>query len=82
MNSVIIPIIKNMSEINAAELCKVQPMVAEAGNVFKIKHSVNSEPEVCFEGTQRHSFVNGWERFYHGEWISQEKWLTLKIKGL
>lgn len=77
---ILIPKIKNVDPVSIAEMiCSVQPMISEAGDLYKMR--VTSDYVPPKEGAIRHSFFDGWQRFYGGEWISTTIWWKIKISG-
>lgn len=76
---------KILPELLAQELCSVQPMTSGV-EIFNVRRSsdrrVFDMTETFKNGTLRHSFLTGWERYYHGEWIPHDLWLKIKIAGL
>jgi long-subunit fatty acid transport protein len=81
MKNIQIPIIKNIdAKTLASDICSVQPMTSEAGEVFKLASSVDAP--VAPEGSIRHSFIEGWQVKYGEEWVNYDDWVKLKIKGL
>jgi long-subunit fatty acid transport protein len=81
MKNIRIPIIKNIdAKTLAADICSVQPMACEAGEVFNLASSVEAPPAP--EGSIRHSFTEGWQVKYGDEWVDYGDWVKLKIKGL
>jgi len=80
----IIPVIKNCCpEILAKDIISVQPMCEDAGHIFRFREpGVGSGTEYPKGGlVERHTFRTGWEVMYHGQWIPQDVWWKLKIKG-
>lgn len=82
MNPILIPIIRNLPlpHLLVQNICNVQPMQSNTGNLFKIKRLY--VPRIDQEGDLRHSLLDGWQRYYGTEWISTTLWWKLKIKGL
>ena len=82
MEPVYLPVIKNIKlGIIADTIIGVQPMMNHVSN-FNLKISKNCKEEAYKEGAIRHSFLDGWQRFYGGTWISIDDWWKLKIAGL
>lgn len=65
----------------AKDICSVQPMTGDAAVIFEMKIT-REEVQYPVDGDRQHSFLYGWQRFYHGEWIAEHVWTDLKIKGL
>ena len=66
----------------AKDICSIQPMTGEAAAIFALRTAINQEVPDPVDGDRQHSFLYGWQRFYHGEWIAEHVWTNLKIKGL
>jgi hypothetical protein len=79
LNKISIPIIRNVSPISIADICSAQDMTEDSNeNALRI----STEPEQPMHGARRHSFLEGWQHYYHGEWISTDTWWKLKIAGV
>ena len=83
MNNIILPIINKPAEPLPEDLWSIQSMTSPTGEIFKLKISSVSEPVTAedLHGKLRHSFLNGWERNYHGQWIGMDLWRKIKVAG-
>lgn len=81
---ILLPMIRRvMPTVIAHDLMNVQPMTGEVGKIFTLKAVTHEQiEELAKEGATRHVFGRGWERFYGGEWISDDLYWKLKIKGV
>lgn len=65
----------------AEELVSVQPL---SGNIISdvLKWTKSTEQPVYKQGELIHDFALGWLRYYGTDFIPQDLWIRLKIKGL
>jgi hypothetical protein len=65
----------------AEELVGVQPMSDNTMSSL-IKWIKSNEKPMYNQGDRIRCFARGWLRYYGTEFISQDLWISLKIKGL
>jgi len=79
--SIKIPIIKRMlPSISFQDIDGVQPMTEYTGQVFSFKYITG--PIHYEQGTLIHDFVCGYMRYYGTDFIPEDLWWKIKIKGL
>lgn len=84
---VLIPIIrKKLPTIVASELCSARPMTGNPAQTFVFRmltaDDIKQEQNNTVNGALRHDFLNGWERFFNGQWIPDAVYFKLKNKGV
>ncbi len=85
MNTTItLPIIKKpMPRLLADDILSVSPQVDYAVQQgFSLKYYSEANPNQHNQGDSIHDFARGWIRYYGSEFIPNELYLKLKIKGL
>jgi hypothetical protein len=79
---VLIQMVRKITPTLMAEhLVGVQPL---QDDLFKnvLRMSIVQDTQIPKQGSLIHSFIYGWQRFYGTEFISEDLWIQLKIKGL
>ena len=82
IDPILIPMIRRLiPDTFIYDLCSVQPMTGDVGDIFGIR-VVPEHGENAIEGHRRHVFGRGWQVYYGTEWIPEDVWIKIKIKGL
>jgi hypothetical protein len=77
---ILIPVIRDaMPQLLAQELAGVQPMTG-AGEIFTLKKVTQKERQP-HQGEWMHDFIRGHLRYYGSQWIPQQLWIKIKLKG-
>ena len=77
-----IPLLRTIDpRVLAQELTGVQPMTM-GGHAFSLRYIESSKLPKPIQGAWRHDFLFGNQRYYGTQWIAEQVWVKIKIKGL